>query len=76
MVQLKAAKEKQLGIKVLSAQGGHGSILNQVLDEYEGKLMYDFSATLTSALITILSTEAIADWLRRCPLKFPALGSN
>ena len=76
VVQLKAAKEKQLGIKVLSAQGGHGSILNQVLDEYEGKLMYDFSATLTSALITILSTEAIADWLRRCPLNFPALGSN
>ena len=76
VVQLKAAKEKQLGIRVLSAQAGHGSILNQVLEEYEGKLMHDFSATLTSALIAILSTEAIADWLRRCPLDFPALGSN
>ena len=76
VVQLKESKEKQIRVRVLSAQGEHGSILNLVLEEYENKLTHEFSGTLASALITTLSTEAIADWLGRCPLDFPALGSN
>jgi hypothetical protein len=36
----------------------------------EGKLRNDLSGSLSSALIARLSTEAISDWLGRCPLNF------
>jgi hypothetical protein len=76
VILLKASKERQLGVRVLSSQGGHGSILSHVLDDYEDKLSQDFSETLTAALIARLSMEAISDWLGRCPLDFPVLRSG
>lgn len=70
VVQLKSATESQLPMRMLSCSDNHGTILHKILQEYEGKLSTDFSGSLSSALITRLSTEAISDWLGRCPLNF------
>lgn len=69
VVQLKSATESQLPI-LLSGSDNHGTILREILQGYEGKLRTDFSGSLSSALIAHLSTEAISDWLGRCPLNF------
>lgn len=69
VVQLKSATESQLPI-LLSGSDNHGTILREILQGYEGKLSTDFSGSLSSALIARLSTEAISDWLGRCPLNF------
>lgn len=71
VVQLKSATESQLPIRTLSSSDNHGTILREILEEYEDKLSDDFSRSLSSALISRLSTEAISDWLGRCPLDFP-----
>lgn len=73
IIQLKSAIESQLQIRTLSSVGNHGIILNEVLTNYEEKLGNDFSSSLSTALIARLSTEAISDWLRRCPLNFPEI---
>ena len=70
VVQLKSATESQLPMRMLSCSDNHGAILREILQEYEGKLNTDFSGSLSSALIARLSTEAISDWLGRCPLNF------
>lgn len=70
VVQLKTAVESQLATRVLS--GAHdGAVLEKVLDYYEARLSKDFSNSLSTALIMQLSSEAISDWLGRCPLNFP-----
>lgn len=71
VIQLKSATESQLAIRTLSCSDNHGTILCEILQEYEDKLSADFSRSLSSALISRLSTEAISDWLGRCPLDFP-----
>ena len=71
VVQLKSATESQLPIRTLSSSDNHGTILREILEEYEDKLSADFSRSLSSALISRLSTEAISDWVGRCPLDFP-----
>jgi hypothetical protein len=71
ILQLKDAKESQLAIRMLARPSGHGAILNDLLKEYEGKLGSSFNKSLSNALITLLSTEAISDWLGRCPIDFP-----
>jgi hypothetical protein len=71
LIQLKSATESQLAIRALSCDGADGTILKDVLDTYQSKLATDFSRNLSSALITRLATEAISDWLGRCPLDFP-----
>lgn len=71
IIHLKSATESQLMIKALSWPDPIGSLLPGILNEYEEKLKDDFSKSLSSALITKLSTEAISDWLGRCPLDFP-----
>lgn len=77
VVQLKSATESQLPMRMLSCSDNHGAILREILQEYEGKLNTDFSGSLSSALIARLSTEAISDWLGRCPLNFFSnLGGN
>ena len=76
VIQLKASKEDQLGIAILSAQGEHRTVLKNVLDDYQEELTGDFSEILMSSLISKLSTEAIADWLGRCPLDFHGIGNN
>ena len=73
VVRLKSAIESQLAIRTLSSFDNHSTILNKILQEYEDKLSTDFSGSLSSALIARLSTEAISDWLGRCPLNFPNL---
>jgi len=65
---LKSAIESQLQIRTLASTGNHGNILDMILEEYEEKLSRDFSERFTGALIARLSTEAISDWLGRCPL--------
>lgn len=70
IILLKSAKQSQLSIRSLSNVDNTGSVLNQVLDEYEAKLSSTLSSSISDALITRLSTEAIADWLGRCPLDF------
>jgi len=70
VVQLKSATESQLPMRMLSCSDNHGTILHKILQEYESKLRNDFSGSLSSALIARLSTEAISDWLGRCPLNF------
>lgn len=76
VVQLKSANQSQLAIQMLSGSDNHGTILRNILQEYEKKLSSDFSGSLSSALIIRLSTEAISDWLGRCPLDFPELGGQ
>jgi len=68
VVQLKSATESQLQILMLSCSDNHGTILRDILQGYEGKLSTEFSGSLSSALITRLSTEAISDWLVICSL--------
>ena len=70
VVQLKSATELQLPMRMLSCSDNHGTILHKILQEYEDKLSTDSSGSLSSALIARLSTEAISDWLGRCPLNF------
>ena len=70
LIRLKSAIESQLAIRALSNVGANGAILGDVLTAYERKLATDFSHSLSSALITRLSTEAISDWIGRCPLDF------
>jgi hypothetical protein len=70
VIQLKSATESQLPMRMLSCSDNHGTILYNILQEYEGKLRNDLSGSLSSALIARLSTEAISDWLGRCPLNF------
>lgn len=76
VVQLKSATESQLAIRTLSCYDNHGTILHEILTEYEDKLSVDFSGSLSSALIARLSTEAISDWLGRCPLEFHNSGGS
>jgi hypothetical protein len=73
VIQLKSATQSQLAIRTLSCPNNHGTILKEILKEYEDKLSTNFSGSLSSALIVRLSTEAISDWLGRCPLDFPDL---
>jgi hypothetical protein len=75
VVQLKSATESQLAIRTLCNTNNHGTVLQEILMEYEKKLSSDFSGSLSSALITRLSTEAISDWLGRCPLDFYSRGT-
>ena len=71
IAELKSEKERQVKIRSRSTnRSGHGGLLGKTLQEYEDTLNGEFSKTLTSALVTRLATEAIADWLGRCPLKF------
>ncbi len=72
VMQLKSATESQLVMRALSFSVNHGTVLKDILDEYETKLRSSFSGSLSGALIARLSTEAISDWLGRCPLDFPA----
>jgi hypothetical protein len=74
--QLKSAVESQLEIQALSNPDNNATILPAILQDYRGKLSADFSGCLSSALITKLSTEAISDWLGRCPLDFPHAGEQ
>jgi hypothetical protein len=67
---LKSAMEAQLAILALAQVANHGAGLYQILKMYEDKLYTDFSGVLSHALITRLSTEAISDWMGRCPLDF------
>jgi hypothetical protein len=76
VIQLKSATQSQLTIRTLSCSHNHGTILKDILEEYEDKLSADFSGSLSSALIAHLSMEAISDWLGRCPLDFPDLEGN
>lgn len=76
VVHLKSARESQLKIRTLSCLDKHGTILFEILKEYEEKLNSEFSNSLSSALIARLSMEAISDWLGRCPLDFPNLEDN
>jgi hypothetical protein len=76
VIQLKSSKQSQLAIRTLSCSDNHSSILHEILQEYEDKLSADFSGSLSNALIARLSTEAISDWLGRCPLNFPNLEGN
>lgn len=76
ILQLKSAKQSQLQMQMLSEPNNPGKMLNIILKEYEGKLETDFSKSLNSALIARLSTEAISDWLGRCPLNFLDLEGN
>ena len=71
VVQLKSATQSQLAIQALSCSDNHGTLLHKMLKHYGDKLSSDFSDCLSSALIARLSTEAISDWLGRCPLDFP-----
>ena len=71
VIRLKSAMQSQLAIRALSRRDNHGSILCEILSEYESKLTSDFSNSISNALIARLSTEAISDWLGRCPLDFP-----
>lgn len=75
VVQLKSATESQLAIRTLCNTNNQGTVLQEVLKEYEEKLSSDFSESLSGALITRLSTEAISDWLGRCPLDFYSKGT-
>jgi hypothetical protein len=70
VVQIKAAIESQLSMRTLSCSNNHGKILKEILETYETKLSDELSRSLTTALISTLSTEAISDWLGRCPLNF------
>lgn len=76
VVKLKSSTESQLAIRMLSCYDNHGKILNVILKEYEDKLSADFSGSLSSALIARLSTEALSDWLGRCPLEFHNSGGS
>lgn len=71
VLQIKAAKESQLEIQALSNPDNNGSILPAILQAYRDLLSSDLSGSLSCALIERLSTEAISDWLGRCPLDFP-----
>jgi hypothetical protein len=68
--QLKSAIEKQLEIIINSGNSNDGTILFQILKDYEQNLTRDFSGIISSALIKLLSMEAISDWLGTCPLDF------
>ena len=76
VLQIKSATESQLEIQALRCSNNNGSILSEILQEYEGDLSKDFSGSLSSALIKRLSTGAISDWLGRCPLDFPNEGGQ
>ena len=76
VLQIKSATESQLEIRALRCSSNNGSILSEILQEYEGDLSKDFSGSLSSALIKRLSTGAISDWLGRCPLDFPNEGGQ
>ncbi len=76
VLKLKSAKESQLEIQALQNPDNNGTLLPAILQDYEDKLSADFSRSLSSALITRLSTEAVSDWLGRCPLNFPQHGAQ
>jgi hypothetical protein len=60
-----------LEIQALSNPENNGIVLPAILQDYGEKLSTNFSGSLSSVLIMRLSTEAISDWLGRCPLDFP-----
>ena len=76
VIQLKSSIQAQLPIQMLSCSDNHGTILHNILQDYEGKLRTDLSGSLSTALIARLSMEAISDWLGRCPLNFPNMEVN
>lgn len=51
VAHLKSATESQLAIRTLSCSTNHGTILHEILMEYENKLSSAFSGSLSSALI-------------------------
>jgi hypothetical protein len=59
-----------LEIIINSGNSNDGTILFQILKDYEQNLTRDFSGIISSALIKLLSMEAISDWLGTCPLDF------
>jgi hypothetical protein len=75
VLQLKSAMESQLEIQALSNPDNNGTILPAILKDYQCQLSADLSGSLSNALIARLSTEAISDWLGRCPLDFPQPGA-
>ena len=76
VIQLKSSTQSQLPIQMLSCSDNHGTILHNILKDYEGKLRTDLAVSLSNALIARLSMEAISDWLGRCPLNFPNVEVN
>ncbi len=71
LIQLKSSMEGQLETRTLADSGLHGKILQDILDDYEQRLNSSFGSCLSGALMNRLSSEALSDWLRRCPLDFP-----
>jgi len=76
VTQLKDAMEAQLPVRIAEMENGHGAVLRDTLKDYEAKLACEFSHALSSVLITRLSSEAISDWLGRCPLDPNPGGGN
>ncbi len=70
--RLKDAKEAQLQVESLTSTQPPGTLLKSTLDSYETELSKNYSSKFDGALIKRLSSEAIADWLSRCPLDFPS----
>jgi len=73
VVGLKDAVEFQLALRVVFSTQIGGALLQEVLAHYENKLSQDLNRSLAPSLIVRLGTEALSDWLGRCPLDFPGL---
>jgi hypothetical protein len=67
---MKESKEAQLQVESLMSTKSPGVLLQSILTSYENDLSDNYASKLGGSLIKRLSSEAIADWLGRCPLDF------
>jgi hypothetical protein len=70
ITRLKASKEAQIESRALTYGGSPGDLLKETLEQYRDALSDSLGQRLESALIDRLASEAVADWLGRCPLRF------
>ena len=70
ITRLKAAKEAQVESRALTYAGPPGELLKETLEQYRDALHDSLGQRLESALIDRLASEAVSDWLGRCPLRF------
>jgi len=74
IMKMKRAEEAQVTQFSLLGTDNNGRYLKETIERYESLLCHQFEQTVDRAVLQWLKSEAISDWLLRCPLDFYEVG--